>query len=520
MLNTIPDADPRIPASFEVEPPPIPEEQISGALEADVVVVGEGLAGLCAALTARQAGADTLIISASARPVGRGGSVFAAYSKVMEAKGLPRQNLDDFFLEEFSSNSFLVDQRKWYTLLDRSEEAMNWLIDILQAAGCGVVLEDANEDDHHSPTYQPPGTHAFVGSGIARAGTGITLALNALEEAFLAAGGRVLRSSPARRLEKTGKRVSAVLAQQKDGTYIRAKASRAVILATGDFSANPEMMAKYCPQYAPFFTAGGDNYDVGFSMKGLFKGEGHQMALWAGAAWQRTWPCAVMIQGSRLGTNLPYGSHRGLRLNNRGERYCNEDMNGAYTALTTLREPKGEAFAIWGANYAREIRFRAHGGQRDGPDTPPEAVLDNWNGMADRGMLVRADTLEGVIEALGLPPEATMATIRRYNELCRNGKDTDFHKKPKYLQEIREAPFYGCSLSDRFFFSVMGGPRTNWKMQICDEQDEPIPGLYCVGSMVGDMYAHCYNFRIPGQNYGACLTFGYLTGKRAAEERA
>ena len=142
MLNTIPDADPRRPASFQVEPPPIPEEQISGALEADVVVVGEGLAGLCAALTARQSGADTLIISASARPVGRGGSVFAAYSKVMEAKGLPRQNLDDFFLEEFSSNSFLVDQRKWYTLLDRSEEAMNWLIDILQAAGCGVVFAD------------------------------------------------------------------------------------------------------------------------------------------------------------------------------------------------------------------------------------------------------------------------------------------------------------------------------------------------------------------------------------------
>ena len=66
----------------------------------------------------------------------------------------------------------------------------------------------------------------------------------------------------------------------------------------------------------------------------------------------------------------------------------------------------------------------------------------------------------------------------------------------------------------------MGGPRTNWKMQICDAQDEPIPGLYCVGSMVGDMYAHCYNFRIPGQNYGACLTFGYLTGKRAAADMA
>jgi succinate dehydrogenase/fumarate reductase flavoprotein subunit len=123
-----------------------------------------------------------------------------------------------------------------------------------------------------------------------------------------------------------------------------------------------------------------------------------------------------------------------------------------------------------------------------------------------------------VAEALGLPVEATMETIRRYNALCRTGKDEDFHKKPKYLQEIREAPFYGCSLSDRLFFTVLGGPRTNYKMQICNAGDEPIPGLWCVGSMVGDMYANCYNFRIPGQNYGACLTFGYLTGKRVAEE--
>jgi len=518
MIKLYPGADPAHPASFEVPPPPVPEERIAETLQADVVVVGEGLAGLCAALTARQAGADTLIVTASARPVGRGGSVFATYSKAMSRAGLPRQNLDDFFLEEFSANTFWVDQRKWYTLLDRSEEAMDWLIDILEAAGCGIVLEDANEDDHHSPTYQPPGTHAFTGGGISRAGTGITLALNALEEAFLAAGGRVERSCPARQLEKTEGRVTAVLAERKDGSYIRVKAARAVILATGDFSANREMMEKFCPQFAPCFTAGGDNYDVGFSMKGLFKGEGHQMAIWAGAAWQRTWPNAIMIQGSRLGTNLPYGSHRGLRLNKRGERYCNEDMNGAYTAQTTLREPGGEAYAIWGANYARDIRFRAHGGRRDGPDTPPETVLENWNGMADRGMILRGNTLEEVITGLGLPPEATLATIRRYNELCRNGRDTDFHKKPKYLQEIREAPFYGCSLSDRFFFSVLGGPRTNWKMQICDEQDEPIPGLYCVGSMVGDMYAHCYNFRIPGQNYGASLTFGYLTGKRAAAE--
>ena len=505
-------------ASFEIAPPPVPEESITGTDAADVVVVGEGLAGLCTALSARQAGSDVLIVTASAGPVARGGSVFASYSRIMAGHGMPRQDLDDFFLEEFAANSFQVDQRKWYTLLDRSEEAMNWLADILEKEGLEVVLEDANEDDHQSPTWQPPGTHAFVGKGVTRAGTGMSLAVAALEKTLLEAGGRVLHGTPAKYLEKENGRVSAVIARGPDGEYLRLKARKAVVLATGDFSANKEMMARYCPQYAGDFTAAGDNYDVGFAVRGLYRGEGHQIALWAGAAWQRTWPCAAMIQGSRLGTSLPYGSHRGLRLNRRGERYCNEDMNGAYTALTTLREPGGKAFAIWGANYARETVFRAHGGRRDGPDVPPEQVLANWEDQVSKGQLVKGDTVEAVAEALGLPVEATLETVKRSTALCRAGRDEDFHKKPKYLQEIREAPFYGCSLSDRMFFTVLGGPRTNHKMQICDANDEPIPGLWCVGSMVGDMYANCYNFRIPGQNYGACLTFGYLTGRRVMEE--
>ena len=498
--------------AFLTPPPPVPEREIRERAEADVVVVGEGLAALCCALRAQQTGADTLIVTASKAPVGRGGSVFAAYSKVMAEHGFPRENHDKFLLQELEARSFQVDQRKWYRLEDNSETAMDWLIDLIRAAGGDVVLEDANEDDHDSPTYQPAGTHAFVGSGIQRAGVGITLALRALEDAFLAAGGRVVRETPARQLEKRDGRVCAVLAQRPDGGYLRAAAKRGVVLATGDFSGNREMMEYFCPQFAAGFSAHSD-YDTGFSIGGLYAGDGHRMALWAGAAWQRTWPCAVLVQGSRTASNLPYGSHRGLRLNRDGERYCNEDMNGAYTALTTLREPGGKAFAIWADNYAEDIRWRAHGGRRDGPDMTVEEVHAMWQKDIDRGYAVKADTLEGVIDALGLPREAAMASIRRYNELCRAGRDDDFHKAPKYLQEIRRGPFYGGDIGQRAFFSVLGGPRTNWKMQICDADDRPIPGLWCLGSMVGDFYAGCYNFRIAGENYGACMTFGYLTGE-------
>ena len=509
-LKSILDLSPA--PAFLTPPPPIPESEIRETLGADVVVVGEGLAGLTCALRARQAGADTLIVTASKAPVGRGGSVFAAYSKVMAEHGMPRQDLDKFLLEELEARSFQVDQRKFYRFINHSEEAVDWLIDLLRADGVDVVLEDANDDDHDSPTYQPPGTHAFVAKGVTRAGVGITFALQTLEKAYLASGGRILRAHPARRLEKDGARVAAVLAERPDGGYVRALSRHAVVLATGDFSRNREMMRCFCPQYADGFSPEKADYDTGFSMGGLFQGEGHLMALWAGAAWQRTWPCAPMIQGSRVCSSLPYGSHRGLRLNARGERYCNEDMNGAYTALTTLREPGGKAYIIWASNYADDIRWRAHGGQRDGPDMTREQILANWEGQLEKGKAVRADTMEEVIDALGLPRETALAEIARYNAHCRAGYDPDFHKAPKYLQEIREAPFYGASLSDRFFFSVLGGPRTNWKLQICDAADEPIPGLYCLGSMIGDFYAGCYNFRIPGENYGACLTFGYLTG--------
>ena len=498
--------------AFLTPPPPIPETEILETLSADVVVVGEGFAALCCALRAQQSGADTLIVTASKKPVGRGGSVFAAYSKVMAEHGIGRQDLDMFLLEELEARCFQVDQRKFYRFINHSEEAMDWLIDLLRANHIDVILEDANDDQHESPTYQPPGTHAFVAEGVKRAGIGITFALQALEDAFLAAGGRILRDTPARQLEKDGGRVSAVIAQKRAGGYVRAYARRAVVLATGDFSRNREMMKVFCPQYADGFSPEKADYDTGFSFGGLFQGEGHLMALWAGAAWQRTWPCAPMIQGSRICSSLPFGSHRGLRLNARGERYCNEDMNGAYTALTTLREPGGKAYIIWGSNYADDIRWRAHGGQRDGPDMTREQILESWEDQIKKGKIVRADTLEEVIDALGLPREAAMAEIARYNAHCRAGSDPDFHKSAKYLQEIREAPFYGASLSDRFYFSVLGGPRTDWKMRICDAEDRPIEGLYCLGSMIGDFYAGCYNFRIVGENYGASLTFGYLLG--------
>ena len=500
---------------FEIPPEPIQGDLIAETVYADLVVVGEGMSGLCTALSAAEEGVDTIIVTASSRPVGRGGSVFASNSKVMRRLGYPGLDPSNIYLQEFAAGSYNVDQRKWYSFYNNSGTAMDWLIDMLEPAGINVVLENGNVDEPHSPTYQPIGTHAFLGKSVSFAGAGINLALETLEKNYLARGGRVAYRTVAKQLEKDAKtgRVSAVIALGKDGRYIRYAAKKAVVLATGDFSANRDMMAKYCPAYAKHFTSGNTDYDVGILEKGLFKGEGHLMAIWSGAAWQRTYPNAPLIQGSRACSNMPYGAHRGLRLNINGERFMNEDANAPYTAIAVLREPRQIAFAIWGTNYAYDIDWHAHGSIRGGVATPPDEVIKQWEVEVEKGNFVKADTLAGVVSGLDLPQDRALYEIERYNGFCRGGADTDFYKKAKYLQEIRQAPFYGGSIGQLRFFSVLGGPRTNLNMQICDGNDKPIGGLYAAGSMIGDMFANCYNFRFAGYNYGVCLTFGYLTGK-------
>ena len=107
--------------SFEIPPAPIDESLIAETIEAELVVVGEGMSGLCTALSAAEEGIDTIIVTASTKPVGRGGSVFAVNSKVMRKLGYPKFDISDFYLQEFASSSYNVDQRKWYSFYNNSE---------------------------------------------------------------------------------------------------------------------------------------------------------------------------------------------------------------------------------------------------------------------------------------------------------------------------------------------------------------------------------------------------------------
>lgn len=515
--------------SFEIPDDPITD--IAETLEADLVVVGAGTSGLITAWSAMEEGLDVIVVSASSKPISRGGSNHAVYSKAMEALGMDREPIRCIQKEIFCNYS-AVDTAKWFRFYENSETAMNWLIDIMEDAGYKTGIETTSGMDEDSLYFQHYGAHGWYKDEKDVIGATQPYVVNTLADKITDGGGQIFFKNIGRQLVRGGApngtdgRVEGVICEREDGTYAQYNGTKAVVLATGDFSANRDMMAKYAPHAVKRVADevyDNVDYDKEFVFTGLYPGDGQKMGLWVGAAWQKTYPNCVMGNFGTL-SGPPcrsYGGFWGLQVNRNGERFMNEYTMMIPGALTASRQPGGESNAIWDTAYAEHPDWQPNqGGVGLIEMMTPEEVIASWEDKVADGTYVKADTIEELIDALELPADTAKATIDRYNELCEAGKDEDFDKDPGEMYPIATAPFYGQKNNDSKgdILTILGGLRTNAYMRVCDADDNPLEGLYNVGTMVGDFYAGFYSFQEEGINYGACCgCFGYLTGKYIAE---
>lgn len=510
--------------SFEIAPDPIADSDIAETIEDEIIVVGAGMSGLTTALSAVENGAKVTLFSASSGPISRGGSNYARNSKVMKAENIELFEPETFYYNELRAASFQIDQRKWFKGYNNSEEAMDWMIEIAEDHNLEVLLERDNTFDK-GPHY----AHAFATLGdSSMVSTGQQGAVEAIESKAIESGATIMYDIVAKQLVREDNnlgRVTAVIGQREDGSYVKFVGSKAIVLATGDFSNNKEMLAKYCPMVLPL--VGTEqvevDYNTGFNLTGIYGGDGQQMGLWAGAAWQHAYPAAPMMQGSWGGGHEPCSFHMGLNVNMNTERYQREDVSSPYSANHLLSQPEFMACGIWTANYPQAIIDKGHDWYLFGSDytLPPKTadeMVEIWEAGVETGAYFKADTLDDLAAQLELDAGKLKDVVARYNELCDKGVDEDFYKNPDFMVKIEEnGPFYAAQ-NRAMFMTVMGGLRTSSDMEVLDENDQPIPGLFNVGAMIGDMYANTYNFAIPGNSYGInCLTFGYLLGRDLAE---
>jgi hypothetical protein len=133
----------------------------------------------------------------------------------------------------------------------------------------------------------------------------------------------------------------------------------------------------------------------------------------------------------------------------------------------------------------------------------------------EEGTTVRADSIEALAAAIGVPADALVETVDRYNELVEAGADADFGKDPADLKPIKQGPFYASSLTARLLV-IASGLNVSDQMQVLDGEDGPIDGLYAVGNVMGNFFANDYPICAPGLSHGRCLTLGAQLGVSVA----
>ncbi|MBN1568732.1 MAG: FAD-dependent oxidoreductase [Acidobacteria bacterium] len=476
--------------SFEIPPDPIPSGNIKKNINAEVVVVGAGIAGLSAAISAAEAGAKTILLEKTATVQARGHDNAFIGSRLQEKLGI-QINKDEIILNLMKHGANKPDQRLIRMWAEGSGETADWLMDMTDAAGLEVIINHYppppafNNAREYYPQYSV--THHYHNERpVAKC-----LLDNALKKGVV-----TYFKIPAKQLlRKMNDRVAGVIAQNADGDYLQFNAAKAVILCTGDYSNNAEMMAKYCPQSSYLE-----------SMIRTSTGDGHRMAMWIGAVMEPG-PHIPMIHGPAG----PLLSSAFLQVNLAGERFQNEDVPIQSNVNAVERQPDKVAWQVFDSKYPEELPYLGIG-------LGKIIIATEMIRQKVARAAIMADSIEELAVKMKMPVEAFKATVKRYNELARMGRDLDFGKRPDRLFPIDKPPYY-AGKSGYDLLAVLGGLNINWKLQPLDKDWEVIPGIYLAGNTMGNRFAVDYPTMCPGLSHGMAIHFGRIAGMNAASQK-
>lgn len=495
----------------------------------DVVVVGAGAAGTAAALSAVQAGANTLLLEKTAVASGAGtvaGGMFGFDSSQQKEqdKVVDKEWAFKKFMEtsNYHANANLVR-----TIIDNAGSTVDWM----NENGAKLVLTDSGASGQKAVLGAPATIHGYVDGG--------SVALQKLRDQIEAAGGKIMFETPATSLIKDESgAVTGVIATKADGGQLTIHA-KSVILATGGYGGNEEMMTERFGEKA---VAG---------MIASATGDGLKMAWEAGASpyGDNLAQWFYLMPNPELSAEMdnPYAlwdlnALPLLWVNQNGERFINEDVvfDWAHVASIVYEQPGAMQWTLFDQQLVETVKtkgliayadlYSTFKGQKQGYmefnepfDTETEyqhsitpfdltPILDE---AIASGVIVKADTIEELAQKMNVDPATLRAQVDRYNGFAKQGVDEDFYKDPEYLKPVEQGPFYAMNTSTRCL-GTLGGVKINEDIQAVDDNNQPIPGLWVAGNDAGGMYGNTY-IGIEGGTLGFAYTSGKLAGENAAQ---
>lgn len=464
----------------------------------DIVVVGAGTSGIPAAITAFEEGASVAVLQKEATSISQGD--MSSGIVLDESTNLGLQGFKQTYRKicNYRINHDLLD-----TFINYSGETALWLLKHSKMAGYEGQIQEFSRNDYYDGesvglavnTYgiKPKGHHDMF---------------LALSEWAAAQGIEFFYETPAVQLVVEDGKVTGVVGKGKDGSYTRFNATKAVILATGDYQNNQTLVEKWSPDLTRF------------AKKQMNKtGDGILMAIMAGG---RISPVGHSRQMHDFDAG-PMFDEPFLAVDEEGNRFMNEQIEMTSWVCTLAdrnkAEDPGKFCHIFDSNYAKYVTD--WGGHPVSDDRIHDFVPgEKENATAIRADLIDthyADTLEELAEQLGIPAPNLKASVERYNELCKQGKDEDFGKEAKYMKPIDQPPYWGIHRWIRVT-ATCNGVMVDKNYQVIDESDRPIPGLYSVGFGAGNLCGNVdWTTYLLGMSCGSCMTSGRVAALHAVK---
>lgn len=441
-------------------------------LDTDIVIIGAGGAGMTAAINATEQGKDVILLEmmpyAGGNTTKATGGMNAAETHYQKEQGI--DDSVETFIEDTMEGGHQMNNRDLVTVMaENSADAINWLDSIGAPLPKVGFSGGATNARIHAPE-DGSGVGAYL----------VTRFLNKVDEL----GINVMYDTKATELISDNGTIVGVKAESDEFNYtINAKA---VILATGGFGNNQDMIVKYRSDLKG---------TVSTSAPGAM-GDGIVMAEKVGAD-------LVDIDQIQLHPTVEQGtsmliteSVRGdgaILVNQEGKRFTNELLTRDVVSAAELEQTGGYAYIIFDQRL------------RDG--------LKAIEKYVSTGITIQADTIEGLAEQIDVDPKVLAETLETWNKAVADQNDAEFGRDTGMENDLSVAPYYAIKIAPGIHHT-MGGVKIDTKCQVIDTDGSVIPGLYAAGEVTGGVHG---GNRIGGNAVADIVVFGQVASDSAVE---
>lgn len=465
------------PAPFEVEQTKAEVlEKTPVTLDCDVVVVGAGGAGLTAAVRATQEGAKVLVLEKMPMVGGNSlkasGGMNCANTKFQEAAGITDSGVKEFIEDTMNGGHQLNDISLVTTLAENSAEAVEWLESIGAPLPKVAATGGTTHKYLHSPEDgSPVGSYLVAKLSEEAEKQGIEIMLNTTATEILMDNG------------------AACGVKAEDSEHEYTVNAKAVILATGGFGSNFELMCSYNPSLANAVTTNHPGAT----------GDGIMMAEAVGAAtvdMEQIQLHPTVYQATSMLVSEKMRSLGAILVNQEGKRFCNDLSTRDAVSAAELEQTGGYAYIIFDQNLV------------DHNKSAQEYI--------NKGMAASGESYEELAQNMGLVDDAITAfvqTMDTWNKAVADGVDEEFGRNNGMDDDLSTAPFYAIQIAPGIHHT-MGGIKINTNAEVINTDGNVIPGLFAAGETTGGVHG---GNRIGGNAVCDFVVFGRIAGLDAAE---